>query len=404
MCITTIANLMQNSIKEGSSRQYFSRDREIVPYIDSHWEYMTSLPRRVTTSWHATIHKTLLKERGLIFVCQEPVSDSLTSDGMYGLLSLELVNIRPNYEAMVRAGHLKPTEGAGELNTWILWIIQYLSSVEISIAAGIRGRGYKRRAPDQFGGSQRKTRNDTTAPKLPAHGYPLDHPFNKDGYRYILAEPDPHAPFRQEFDESSDWAGKPIPGWLYRKLNPSQVLLALHDRAPQLKVAEDRLAITGEKGYCTARATHCKEFDSIFWFDFLRHYQFHWCRRESRLLVLGMHHRRDARKLGHPNWFRSGLRKFASSSGIRQIWLFLEIQVTTRVPLKENVSLHFFSNSKKERNRVSRVQWETLFAVLRGGRRPGYVDWTRRCSWCQLHSTHVQGQGNCIFYFSLKFC
>lgn len=35
------------------------------------------------------------------------------------------------------------------------------------------------------------------APKLPAHGYPLEHPFNKDGYRYILAEPDSHAPFRQ---------------------------------------------------------------------------------------------------------------------------------------------------------------------------------------------------------------
>ena len=59
-----------------------------------------------------------------------------------------------------------------------------------------RGRGYKRRVPDQFGGNLRKTRNDLGTPKLPAHGYPLDHPFNKDGYRYILAEPDPHAPFR----------------------------------------------------------------------------------------------------------------------------------------------------------------------------------------------------------------
>lgn len=119
MCITAIANLMQNSIKEGSSRQYFSRDREIVPYIESHWEYMTSLPRRVTQSWHSTIHKTLLKERGLIFVCQEPVSESIANDGMYGLLSLELVNIRPNYEAMVRAGHLKPAEGAGEFRIHI---------------------------------------------------------------------------------------------------------------------------------------------------------------------------------------------------------------------------------------------------------------------------------------------
>lgn len=40
MCITTIANLMQTSTKEGKSRQYFSRDKEIVPYIESHWEYI----------------------------------------------------------------------------------------------------------------------------------------------------------------------------------------------------------------------------------------------------------------------------------------------------------------------------------------------------------------------------
>lgn len=63
---------------------------------------------------------------------------------------------------------------------------------------GARGRGYKRRMPDQLGGNQRKTRNDLGTPKLPPHGYPLEHPFNKDGYRYILAEPDPHAPFRCE--------------------------------------------------------------------------------------------------------------------------------------------------------------------------------------------------------------
>lgn len=62
----------------------------------------------------------------------------------------------------------------------------------------------------------------------------------------------------QEFDESSDWAGKPIPGWLYRTSVPSTVLLALHDRASQLKISEDRLSVTGDKGYSTVRATHCK--------------------------------------------------------------------------------------------------------------------------------------------------
>jgi len=101
--------------------------------------------------------------------------------------------------------------------------------------------------------------------KLPAHGYPLEHPFNKDGYRYILAEPDPHAPFRQEYDESPDWAGKPIPGWLYRVLTPNAVLVALHDRAPQMKVSEDRLTITGEKGYCMVRCTHFVTRGSWYW-------------------------------------------------------------------------------------------------------------------------------------------
>jgi hypothetical protein len=41
------------------------------------------------------------------------VPETMASDCMFGLLSLELVNIRPNYEAMVRAGHLKQTDTTG---------------------------------------------------------------------------------------------------------------------------------------------------------------------------------------------------------------------------------------------------------------------------------------------------
>lgn len=67
------------------------------------------------------------------------------------------------------------------------------------------------------------------AQRLPPHGYPLEHPFNKDGYRYILAEPDPHAPDPEKL-ELDCWAGKPIPGDLYRACLYERVLLALHDR------------------------------------------------------------------------------------------------------------------------------------------------------------------------------
>ncbi|KAK7865162.1 hypothetical protein R5R35_002221 [Gryllus longicercus] len=250
MCITALGNLMQASVKEGNPRRLFSKDRDIIPFIDSHWEGMTTMPRRVTQSWHSTIHRALMKDVGTLFLSEEAAGENTLT--LYGLLNPELTHIKPNYEAMIRGGHLKVTD----------------MGIQHALAGGsVKGRSAKRKFPGEQGsGGGKKGRGaEVNAPKLPAHGYPLEHPYNKDGYRYILAEPDPHAPFRQEFDESSDWAGKPIPGWLYRTLSPSSVLLALHDRAPQLRISEDRLALTGDKGYCMVRATHAVSRGTWYW-------------------------------------------------------------------------------------------------------------------------------------------
>ncbi|XP_036322749.1 set1/Ash2 histone methyltransferase complex subunit ASH2 isoform X4 [Rhagoletis pomonella] len=225
MCITAIANMQQNALKEGKTKFLFSKDKEIIPYIEQYWEAMTTMPRRVTQSWYSTVQRSLVKEVSTLFTYEE----NSEFGTMFGLVTQDLAQIKPNYDSM-----------ASSLTK--------------------NNRQYKRKPPgNDSGPTGKKGRpsSDITANvKLPAHGYPLEHPFNKDGYRYILAEPDPHAPFRQEFDESSDWAGKPIPGWLYRTLVPNCVLLALHDRAPQLKISEDRLSVTGDKGYCMVRATH----------------------------------------------------------------------------------------------------------------------------------------------------
>ena len=59
-----------------------------------------------------------------------------------------------------------------------------------------RGRGTKRKLESNPPGGK-KSRGELSTPPLPTNGYPKEHPFNRDGYRYILAEPDPHAPFRQ---------------------------------------------------------------------------------------------------------------------------------------------------------------------------------------------------------------
>lgn len=247
MCVTALANLQQISLKDGSNRMIFSKDKDVIPFIEQHWEGMTTMPRRVTQSWHATVQRALVKDIHVLFIYEDSPSDGQ----MYGLLNSDLTQIKPNYEAMIRGGSLKVTD---------------MGVQHVPLSTGVKGRNTKRKIPGESGGPGKKGRNaDYGVPKLPSHGYPLEHPYNKDGYRYILAEPDPNAPFRQEFDESSDWAGKPIPGWLYRSLAPSAVLLALHDRAPQLKVSEDRLAVTGEKGYCTIRATHAVTRGIWYW-------------------------------------------------------------------------------------------------------------------------------------------
>ncbi|XP_063703607.1 set1/Ash2 histone methyltransferase complex subunit ASH2 [Culicoides brevitarsis] len=232
MCVTTIANLQHAAKKEGKPKLLFSKDKEIVPFIEQYWESMTTMPRRITQSWYATVQKTLLKDVNVVFSYEENSEDGQ----MYGLVNVDLTHIKPNYDAQTVKDGLAAS--------------QNLSKVGRQPKRKFAGGDFPPGKKGRLGG------DSNVIVKLPAHGYPLEHPFNKDGYRYILAEPDPHAPFRQEFDESADWAGKPIPGWLYRVLAPSAVLLALHDRAPQLKISEDRLQLTGDKGYCMTRATH----------------------------------------------------------------------------------------------------------------------------------------------------
>ena len=53
----------------------------------------------------------------------------------------------------------------------------------------------------------------------------------QDGYRYILAEKDPHAVLELDPEEM---AGRPIPPELYRPAMATEVLLALHDRGLDL--------------------------------------------------------------------------------------------------------------------------------------------------------------------------
>lgn len=106
MCITALANLQQTSAKEGGNRTMFNKDREIIPYIEHHWEALTTTSRRVTQSWHVTVTKALIKDIHVIFVFE----DHPIEGHMYGLLNFDLTLIKPNYDSMIKSGMLKVTD------------------------------------------------------------------------------------------------------------------------------------------------------------------------------------------------------------------------------------------------------------------------------------------------------
>ncbi|KAK2167631.1 hypothetical protein LSH36_26g15118 [Paralvinella palmiformis] len=230
MCLTALANLAQQSPGE----TFFSRDKDIIPFIEANWENLTTGPRKVKQTWHTTIAKTMMKDSA-IFQYKEDSS----GETVFGLMNLDLTKIGPNCESLFRLTN-------ASFRT---------AEMQKSTSTDSKGRAAKRKGQSD-GPLMKHKRGDVSSTRTAPKAYPQEHPFNKDGYRYILAEPDPHAPNWQAYDESIEWAGKPIPPYLYRAYLEPKVLLALHDRAPQLTVSDDRLTVTGMKGYSMIRATH----------------------------------------------------------------------------------------------------------------------------------------------------
>lgn len=179
-------------------------------------------------------------------------------------LLIALAQVSENKDMIPGNGHINKHDLNVSLSSSIGSLNSSLNSSGMLIGKGKEStgtvprksaRGKRKLDSSQQLSSSKKSKGDLPpSQKLPPHGYPLEHPFNKDGYRYILAEQDSNAPLANM--DMEFWAGKPIPGDLYRIKLHKEVLLSMNDRAPQLKLSDDRLSVTGEKGYCMLRATH----------------------------------------------------------------------------------------------------------------------------------------------------
>lgn len=73
--------------------KFFRMDTEIIPFFDENWESLTPLPRRVKTTWHATISKTLSKESDLFMVDE-------SDENLFALKERDLLSIGPMHKAV----------------------------------------------------------------------------------------------------------------------------------------------------------------------------------------------------------------------------------------------------------------------------------------------------------------
>uniref|UniRef100_A0A914I702 B30.2/SPRY domain-containing protein n=1 Tax=Globodera rostochiensis TaxID=31243 RepID=A0A914I702_GLORO len=77
MCVMALANLtleyrlkmaaddgveVKSTADEEDIPKYFSLEDEIIPYMEKHWEYLSTTARRQKKTWHQTIAKTLQKD------------------------------------------------------------------------------------------------------------------------------------------------------------------------------------------------------------------------------------------------------------------------------------------------------------------------------------------------------
>ncbi|KAF3848558.1 hypothetical protein F7725_015055 [Dissostichus mawsoni] len=246
MCLTALANLTWRSrTQDEHPKTMFPKEKDIIPFIDKYWECMTTRQRPGKLTWPNNIVKTMSKERDVFLVKEHPDPGSKDPEEEYpkfGLLDQDLGTIGPSYDSQKQTSAAPTAAGlngkgrnkyihlngnAGQTKANVLWLL----------------------GPEK---GEEPNRPPLLSAASPPHGYPLEHPFNKDGYRYILAEPDPHAPDPEKL-ELDCWAGKPIPEIC---TGPVCTRGFCSPYTTELKISDDRLTVTGEKGYSMVRASH----------------------------------------------------------------------------------------------------------------------------------------------------
>uniref|UniRef100_A0A914Y6U6 B30.2/SPRY domain-containing protein n=1 Tax=Panagrolaimus superbus TaxID=310955 RepID=A0A914Y6U6_9BILA len=244
--------------------KYFHLEKEIVPFFEENWESLSNFPRRVKNSWHQTIQKTLAKETELFTINPE-------NELEFALNERNLLDIGPLLESIRKLGRRPPASQP----------IPAADSDKDDSESGPKTRGAAKRRAESSSRNSSMTPTKASTPAstvvetksdkpmgllkkgtLDANAVvegsdgSINFPFNREGMQYFYAEKDPHVKEKDLFDKVDAESAEHIPPHIYRWQIPKEVVLSNNDRGHQMKMHEDRLTVTGEAGYCVARATH----------------------------------------------------------------------------------------------------------------------------------------------------
>uniref|UniRef100_G3WXM1 ASH2 like, histone lysine methyltransferase complex subunit n=1 Tax=Sarcophilus harrisii TaxID=9305 RepID=G3WXM1_SARHA len=122
MCLSALANLTwQSRTQDEHPKTMFSKDKDIIPFIDKYWECMTTRQRPGKMTWPNNIVKTMSRERDVFLVKEHPDPGSKDPEEDYpkfGLLDQDLGNIGPAYDNQKQSSTVSTS---GNLNDLLIF-------------------------------------------------------------------------------------------------------------------------------------------------------------------------------------------------------------------------------------------------------------------------------------------
>ncbi|KAI8380630.1 hypothetical protein EDC96DRAFT_491642 [Choanephora cucurbitarum] len=297
ICSTTIANLTLEEIlckigtyneaifesknaalmREWHPEQHYFNKKQIIPYVDKHWNSLCT-ERARTTTWWATLGSCLYSSKDA-FVALDEKQRSAASD--FQLSDINLWHVRPTFQNGSKApSTTTAASAAATLNARITKENSHKrKEQELNGLDDIKRRSATPPTPSPPRSSSPVPFTPNTVPAVfPSGTANTDHPFNRFGFKYTPCEP----------------SILPLVAYQQAENSLGGCTISISDKSSYLSVAKDGLTVTTDKGFRMCRANVGVKEGNWFWEARIQaaagatesdgpHVRLGWARREACL-------------------------------------------------------------------------------------------------------------------------